>query len=440
MAVKRNRTRQPTGEFTLKIRDFRGRWSDRIVAAFAFLIPLVVVMPAKDTFRTAKDALFRGEAILLVALYVAAAMVRPPRDVAINWRQPAVILPFLIVAWTAITTIFSSNPSRSLDGLVTVCASTVVFFATVGFAKRRGFKTLFFILVPAVINAIVGALQEFDVWQPFQTPANITHHQRSSALIGNPNDAGGYLAAAALAALAGSIVSREYRRAVVIAAVALIAGLFVNQTLTAIIAFAIAALVMAAMRSKTKAIAAAVVGLAAIALVFALFGPWQRRVRNMRGWVRTGNYNALFTNRGAPFITAALMARDHPFLGVGPSCFAFEYFPYKFEAEKRVPSLRSSYTRGTNYGEVHNDHLQVLAETGVPGYALFLAVIAALASMSLSHQTAVPSERRDFTRMLAFPLAAELFVLTLAQFPLELTAVLSELIFLAALCTAWVDG
>ena len=438
--MKRKAPKQPTGEFTLRLRDWRGRWSDRIVALFSLAVPLFVVIGAKDTFRLPKDALFRAEAILLASLYVAAAIVRAPRELRIEWKRLEIAVPLIALLWMALATLASTNRGRSLDSLVTACAAAIIFFATIEFAKRRGFKTLFFILIPAVINAIVGALQEFDIWQPFHAPPEVTHHQRSTALIGNPNDAGSYLAAAALAAVVAAIASREYRKPFGVAAAILMVGLLINQTLTAIVACGVAALVAFCIRSWKRALVAAIAALLIVAIAVVVFPPLRQRANNMRNWMHAGNYNAALTNRGTPFIAAALMARDHLLTGVGPGAFAWQYFPYKIEAEKRVPSLRHSYTRGTNYSEVHNDHLQVLAETGVPGYAIFIATIVALATLSRRRPSAVADDRSKFTRLLALPLAVEFFVLALAQFPLEITAVLSQFIFLAALCAAWVEG
>jgi O-antigen ligase len=412
-----------------------------VVALFTLAIPLLVIVGAKDTFRVPKDALFRAEAIVLSALYVAAAIVRPPREWRIDWRSRGVALPMLIVGWTAITTLTSTNRGRSIDSLVTACATIVVFFATVAFARRRGFKTLFFILIPAIANAVLGALQEFDVWNPFLAPWGVTHHQRSTALIGNPNDAGGYLAAVTLAALAAAVATRQYRKLFVIAAVVLSLGLLVNQTLTAIVAFAAAALLLAAMRSRLGALSGALLLLIVILIATAVIPPLRQRVTNMRGWLERGDYNALLTNRVTPFVAAAMMARDHPLVGVGPGCFAWQYFPYKLEAERRFPSLRTAFNRNKNFGEVHNDHLQVAAETGVPGYLLLLASIVTLASMSIARRTGSDErDRLEFTRILAIPLAFEFLVLALAQFPLELTAVSSQFVFLAALCAAWSEG
>jgi O-antigen ligase len=122
---------------------------------------------------------------------------------------------------------------------------------------------------------------------------------------------------------------------------------------------------------------------------------------------------------------------------VGPGAFPWQYYDHKILAERRYPSLRRVYNRGVNYGEVHNDHLQVLAEGGIIGYAGFVALVASLACVSFAIPADAPDERRRFARRLGLPLAVFWAVLSLAQFPLETTVVQSLLVYLAALCVGW---
>ena len=95
-----------------------------------------------------------------------------------------------------------------------------------------------------------------------------------------------------------------------------------------------------------------------------------------------------------------------------------------------------------NFGEVHNDHLQVASETGLPGYALFLAALVLVASATWRPRT-VPAEKEDdrsratFVRLLALPLAVSMFILALAQFPLELVAPTHAYLWAAAAIVAW---
>jgi O-antigen ligase len=90
-----------------------------------------------------------------------------------------------------------------------------------------------------------------------------------------------------------------------------------------------------------------------------------------------------------------------------------------------------------NFGEAHNDHLQVLAGTGLVGYGFMLAAIALLASRSFIRRADDDDERARFARLASLPLAIGFSVSALAQFPLELAAALTAYLFYSALCVAW---
>jgi small-conductance mechanosensitive channel len=97
-----------------------------------------------------------------------------------------------------------------------------------------------------------------------------------------------------------------------------------------------------------------------------------------------------------------------------------------------------------SFAETHNDHLQVAAETGLPGYAIFLSALFVLAWPSrrravIASGAAVPPQtvRRSFAHAFRAPLAAAFFVAALAQFPLQLAAPRLAFITLAALAVGW---
>jgi O-antigen ligase len=92
-------------------------------------------------------------------------------------------------------------------------------------------------------------------------------------------------------------------------------------------------------------------------------------------------------------------------------------------------------TTGTNFGEVHNDHAQLLAETGLPGYLLFLAAIFAIVRAVRERKTT--DARSSIARGIALPLAGTLLVLGLAQFPLYVTITRQLLVTMAGLLIGW---
>jgi O-antigen ligase len=279
--------------------------------------------------------------------------------------------------------------------------------------------------------------QELRLWMPFGERPDVLHHLQCTALVGNPNELGSYLGVAALVAIAAWPTPLQRGSAWKALTVALlVAGLVASQTLTALVAFAIAFVVLFAADSWRKAArAVAIVGVTAAVLVL-LVSPLRERASTLAQWARKGDYNVVLTGRGRAFVAASLMFADRPLAGVGPGAFAWHYFDYKIRVEKRYPSLRDAYNRGVNFGEVHNDHLQVLAEGGILGYAGFLLGLGALAAISF-RPSDVNDSRATFARRLALPLAVYWAVLSLAQFPLETAVVRTTLIHFAALCAAW---
>jgi O-antigen ligase len=437
LSMPRHNHHDQTGKTRRLQRPWFVQWSDQVVVLGVCITPLFIVLGAKDTFRLPKDVLFRAEAIVLLAIALVALILYRAIP-QIDSSRRFVLLPLLLVGWTAIATLFSTNRARSIDSLTTVCAGAIIYIATLAAARRSSFTVILAAVVPALMNAVVGALQEFDIWRPLPTPTDIWHHLRSTAFIGNPNDAGGYLAVVTVASLAAAVVSRTSRKIFGILTGLLVAGLLVNQTLAAILATTAGMIALLALVSWKRAAIAVV----AVAILFtaavATLPPLHERYMNTRGWLQTGDYNAMLTDRLTPFVAAFMMFRDRPLIGVGPGCFAWQFMPYKVRAELAYPSLRSAFHRGTNFGEVHNDHLQLLAEGGIFAYGLSLAALAALSTISFRRRERDKHDTRyDFARLLALPLAVTFFVLALAQFPLELTAVMSQFLFFAALCVAW---
>jgi O-antigen ligase len=129
------------------------------------------------------------------------------------------------------------------------------------------------------------------------------------------------------------------------------------------------------------------------------------------------------------------MFLDHPVLGVGPGAYKFFYLPYRIELND-VYSERIMGGSGVNFAEVHNDHLQLLAETGIPGYALFVAACVTVALCAKRARDS-ESEAQRLSSRLALPLVITLVVLALALFPLQIAATRHLLITLSALIVGW---
>jgi len=419
------------------------RWRERatyaLVLAGALALPLVYHRDPTAMFRLPKAIFLRTEAMLIVAVtlgaIIAGAPIPRPR-----WRELWVWLPRVTLAAFGLLTLTSTNRQLSLDALGSAVSTAIVFFATVAVARTRGWLLVAAPVAAAVINALLVLVEETNLWMPFGVHPAVPHHIQCTALIGNPNEIGGYLGAATLAILAVVATrdagDRRNLRGILIAAV-LIVALIACQTLTAIVAFAAAAFFMMMMASWRNAVRAAAAAVIVAVLLVALVAPFRTRASSMVYWIRHGEYNALATERFTAFAAAWSMFADHPITGVGPGTFSWQYFDYKILAEQRYPSLRDAYSRGTNFGEVHNDHLQALAEGGAIGYAGFLALAGALGFLSLTTPARGPDWRQRFAHRLALPLAVFWIVLSIAQFPMETTVIRALVVHLAALCVGW---
>jgi len=403
-----------------------------VLAAGTLVIPTVLGAGA-DPFRLPKELAFRAEAVVLLALALFYLTGRH-RTWTVRLR-PGFIVAAAIVCWTLVTAAASTNRQLSVDSLITVVAAAVIFVATCLAAQTTSLVAVDVLMVACCANAVLGLLQAMKIWNPFpaMTYTNV-------ALLGNPNDVGTFLVTPAVVALVLAVVTSSVKRRMIYAGIAvlLVAGLLASGTRTAVIAFVAAVLIFALGQGRHAALAVAAV----LAIVFlGLSRPSTTIGRGARDLVeaaRSRDYERLFSERLLPFLAALDMTRDHPLLGTGPGCFKYQYMTYRVALRDRYPK---EWTRGwpMNWGEVHNDHLQVAAETGLPGYALFLAAIGVAAGIvgRARRRTDAATPEAAFARALRWPLATVVFVVCLAQFPLELAAPRLMLLTLGALCITW---
>jgi O-antigen ligase len=404
--------------------------------AGAILIPLVI-SHGLDVFRYPKELLFRGEAILAIAA-VAIFFVMAPDVVK---RRLATIRVELAIAaaavgWTAIAAAFSTNRAISIESLAFVTTAACVFVATAIAARTWRGGAAVVILIPAMISAVVLLLQRFEIWSPMVFEPGTPLRLRITAMIGNPNDLGCYLIAPLLLSVALALVERGRPRAFYACAAILVGiAMMATETLTAIGSTGVGLFLMAMLTWRRASLRVIAIAAVALVLLFAAVTPLRNRARLIASQARAGEISLLTSNRIPPFLTAWAIFKDHPLIGTGPGTFHFWYMPYKVQLNQRYPRLTDTVV--DNYGQVHNDHLELLATAGIPAYAIFLVALVRLGSISFTGGGEEPENRyQAAARRCALPLSAAVFVMTLAQFPLELAATLSVLIHTSALCVA----
>jgi len=422
------------------------RGMEKLLAAIIILgvviIPLWVSPTGRESFRVPKLLLFRLEGILLVTAYVliCCSKTKPKRLLDGTLSQIAVLSVF---GWALITGFFAGSTKwvSTLSALMTVSTCVAVFLASRAVATNSKRDWLVYLpLVPAVVNAALLLLQRTGVWNPWISPnikLSVADHDflSRSALLGNPGDVAGYLVVPFLIALY-AIFSKSLRlRIMGLCSTGLIsAALALSATMASVLALAGAivatafTLTLVRWRRGRPLIAALLVVLAAGAMwtTFEL----GKQVRKNPRFLDT-----LLSGRIVSFVAAAKMGRDHPLTGVGPGGFSVHYFQYQIATKDRFADYIDENSSRLNYSEVHNDFLQIFAESGVPGLIMFVAIIGYLLRCGFREIQARPS----VASALLFAMTIAVSLLSFAHFAFQLAASLVTYAFSFGVLMAGVE-
>jgi O-antigen ligase len=406
------------------------------------VVPLACAPALIDRFRVVKESVSRAEAILgLLLVVIALALGATPRLREMLRERAVFAIAIGGIMWAAITTATSTHRLLSIETLASVIAA-IVLFLVVWFAAPRVTLVAIDLLVPAAaINAVLAALQEYSIYNPFEVHPDVSAHLAATALIGNPNIVGSYLALVAVILVAAASAVPGLRRAWYgLGALFAIGGVLVSDTETAVLALTAGLGLLAIGRSWKRAAAVALALAMILGIGIFLRVPVIMDLLALPQRIQSQGLEIALSGRVAPAMVALHMTREHPITGTGPGTYG-----YHFMAERSRLTAESNgridIGLGVNFGEVHNDHLQLLAESGIPGYLLFLG---ALVAILWTAQTLCggsggggSGERRRFVRALAFPLAGAFFVLCLAQFPLQVAVTRHLILTMAALIVGW---
>jgi O-antigen ligase len=403
-------------------------------------IPLIVDPFGYDPFRAPQAAAFMFFATAAGALLAIGLLRGSISPDAFRRKGPALWCAAAIALWTSFTTLLSSNPTLSRDAAVITFASIALYGAMVVSAREMRIRAAFALLVPGTANAVLLLLQHLDVWNFRRVIESEEGGRRLlTAFIGEANGVGAYLLPAIVCALSGAAAGRSWRRFLCLALAALMAAaVVVTLTITAmlglvavLVSFALTALAAQARGRRTILVGATLVAVTMGALMLLAPAVKERVVERAR-WLGSGEVNRALSGRLTAYETALQMFRRHPLTGVGPGAFKYNFFEFKVELVRSRPAIAE---QTQNFAEVHNDHLQLLAETGIVGYALFFACNGLIVALALRRPAA--DDRARFVRFAAVPAVTALLFSGLAYFPLELTATRLSYLFLFALCTAW---
>jgi O-antigen ligase len=404
------------------------------VTAAVIASALAVSPGAFDIFRTPKNVVFQLLALLIFATGITAMLIgdRIPRTFRTN--RTALTISLAAVIWTAITCMTSLKPEVSQLKTFSVFCYAVFFLAAVGLSWRRGPLAVGIVLAPAVCNAIMAVMQSFGKWTMWYVPAEYEQRLRTTAFIGTVNELGGYLVLPLMAAIAAAVAWPRLRWLFGITAMTIAAGVVAAQSVTSIAAAGCGVAAMMLLPGARRVRWAAAIGLVIFVSAVALHPGSRARMKTMMSFAAGGQLSEMTSFRLPAYSAGLAMFRERPLIGVGPGVFRSLYMPYKLRLDAEHPTwIRLG---NQSFGQVHNDHLQLLAETGLPGYLIFLAALVVLGRLSFTRRDQhTPTVR--FVTAFAFPAVISLFVLALGHFPLQLTSQMVAITYLAALCFAW---
>ena len=388
--------------------------------ALVLLVPLLWSTAAEETFRAPKAHL----AVVLWVVLAAAFAVRAP---AAAWRDGWGVAWAGVLAGSAVAAALTAQPLRSFSALIPLALAALGWGALRQLDDERRRRLLRAVCLAGVAQAVLTLLFLSRAWRPesFVLLDELGQlHDRFAWIgtMGNPADVAVFLVLPAL--LAAQRALRAGRRPWAWWGAALVqAGVVVGtRTLTALLALAVGAALLAwhhlPRRRRLPAVAGAAAALAVLVAVTPLAERIAVNVREVReyGWAGLGSF------RGAGMGAAAGMFAAHPVAGVGPG--QFEAHSFRFVPERTLAERGRYLGLETAFGEAHNEVLQYVAETGLVGLALAVAgFVLAWRRRPRGHGVIhhLPS------------LAAAAGVLALTQFPLHLAAIAAQWAVLAAL-------
>ncbi|HWS73477.1 MAG TPA: O-antigen ligase family protein, partial [Thermoanaerobaculia bacterium] len=345
---------------------------------------------------------------------------------------------------TFVSLLASAYRANGLEAFGTLLLAAALFVAFVVVASRSSLSIVYWTFLPATANVALFLLQRVAHWSPFGVPTD-QPLLASTSFLGNANDLGMTLLLPTLAAYALVGTDRKHRRRWLAIAFAVLGtiGLIASESVASIGGFTIGLWLLLVLRRRSwkQALMITTAFVVAGAIAFGVVPRFRERVVQGAGYIRAHRYNELLSGRLIPTLVAMEMVREHPITGAGPGSFRAEYFDKKLLVDRKYASLMPermavwSAERMMSFGETHDEHLQVLAELGVPGYALFLAILVLLARRSLRPETSRP--RAAFARDFALPAVVAFAISILAQFPLRVAAPLTNALFFAAVIVAW---
>ena len=327
------------------------------ICLLAFLTFLDTILPA-DAEGVLSVSKLVGLVLVLSWFAVVTAGERERREQLFS--PPAFLLVLIFfVSWAAVSAVWAEDAGAAIDATTRYLPNAMLFLIV--FAGVRTREQLLWVVASLVAGALVAAVYGMVAGAPQDDPGRLA--------IGNANETaaslvvGGTLAAALAFALRGKPVLQLIATLVVPLCVFAVFLTLSRGGLVALGASLIAAIVVARRRRGVVFAAAAAAVLAAV-IYFGAFASVDARDRILELDGGTGRTDI--------WTVGWRMVEAQPLWGVGAGNFPVASIHYLLEPGAL---LRTDFIVD-DPKVAHNTYLNVLAELGVVGLALFLAILA----------------------------------------------------------------
>jgi O-antigen ligase len=326
------------------------------VCIFAVLSFLDTVLPVQGALSAPK---LLGVMLMLSWLALVTAGEREHRERIFS--HPAFLFVLLLfVGWTLISATWAEAPGAAILGFTRYLPNAMLFLIV--FAAVRTREQLLWVVGAFVIGAFLSGIYGIIVPPP---PQDIG---RLAGAGGDPNETAAAMVAGLALATALGVAARGkplLRMACAAAAVVCLFTLFLTSSRGGLIALGvalIAAVVLGGRRRGTMLAAAAAAVLVTV-FYFATIAPDSVRERVTHPGGGTGRVDI--------WTVGLRMVRANAIQGVGSGNFTTSSIHYLLEPGKLV---RDDFIVDTPK-VAHNTYLQILAELGIVGFALFITIL-----------------------------------------------------------------
>jgi hypothetical protein len=412
-----------------------------VLVALATFVPVIFDPHTGDVYNLPKYTLVVVAALALAGLWVVAAVHRGPLPL---WRNGLQWLIGGIVVWTAVSAFAGVDTHVGLlgnygsyDGLFLAAALGVVTMVTAEAFDVDDVRKVLAALAFAggVVVMYYGLIQLHDVEFHSSKPWDFIKYTTSSfagnifSTFGNPNHLGGYLAIIFPVVLVLGLGAKRWywRAAGGVLSFVLLVELVRTVARGAWVAVIVAALVLAAfLAPELRRRAPVIVGGAVAALLVVVAGlaalGHRFLAQPLSSLFQSGGGTSVW-QRAEIWKTAFHIALKNPVAGIGPDAFALVY--PKYQSAAWVKALGATYL----VNGAHDIFMNVLADQGFVGLALFLAILAAIALRCVGAWRRCRATERAENNDVAAKERARSLRVTLAVVSASITAYLVQALF-----------